>query len=62
MKTLIAMVSLALIACGMEHVPRKTFTLITKEGKEIRLTCPVVSSSRDDLTYVTDGHCVVEPD
>jgi len=55
----ILVVGLCVTAC--EYKPRETFTIATVEGKQIRLTCPVVDSRRDTITYVIDGHCVVEP-
>jgi hypothetical protein len=61
MKQLIAAVVGALIFTGCNYKQRETFTIATTDGKQIRLTCPVVDSRRSTLTYMIDGHCVVEP-
>ena len=61
MKRLMLVAILALMLGGCDYKPRETFTIATAEGKQIRLTCPVVESSRSELTYLIDGNCVVEP-
>ncbi len=55
------LIVILLILAGCDYKPRETFTITTTDGKQIRLTCPVVSSMRSTATYVIDGHCVVEP-
>lgn len=62
-KALIGLSLLTAVLCvsGCDYKPRETFTITTTDGKQIRLTCPVVESGRSTLTYVIDGHCVVEP-
>lgn len=61
MKTLTIAIALLVLA-GCDHKPRETFLIATTDGKRLRLTCPVVESSRSTFTYEIDGHCVVEPD
>lgn len=58
---IIATVALISSGCSYEYKPRETFMLTTTDGRHIKLTCPVVESSRSAFTYVIDGHCVVEP-
>lgn len=58
---LILIAALAAMLTGCDHKPRETFTIATADGKQIRLTCPVVESNRSTFTYLIDGHCVVEP-
>lgn len=62
MKRLMIAVAFVLVLTGCEYKPRETFTIATVEGKQIRLTCPVVKSSRSTYTYFIDGPCVVEPE
>jgi len=61
MKRLMTAVAAVLILAGCDYKPRETFTITTTDGKQIRLTCPVVESARSTFTYWIDGHCVVEP-
>lgn len=61
MKQLTIAIAAALVFTGCDYKPRETFTIATTDGKQIRLTCPVVESARSTFTYLTDGHCVVEP-
>ena len=61
MSRLIFIAALAAMLAGCDHKPRETFTIATADGKQIRLTCPVVESNRSAFTYVIDGQCVVEP-
>lgn len=58
MKNWIVMLAVLMSGCG--YVERETFTLATTDGKQIRLTCPVVSANRSPFTYVTDSSCTVE--
>ena len=53
--------ALAVMLMGCDYKPRETFTIATADGKQIRLTCPIVESNRSAFTYRIDGHCVVEP-
>lgn len=61
MKLLTIAVTITLILTGCDYKARETFTIATTDGKQIRLTCPVVERARSTFTYVIDGHCVVEP-
>ena len=61
MTKFILVAAIATILAGCEYKPRETFTVATTDGKQIRLTCPVVDSGRSTFTYFIDGHCVVEP-
>ena len=61
MKQVMIAVAAAVMLAGCEYKPRETFTIATADGKQIRLTCPVVESARSTFTYLVDGHCVVEP-
>lgn len=62
MKRVLTAVASTLVLASCEYKPRETFTIATEDGKQIRLTCPVVESARSTLTYLIDGNCVVEPE
>lgn len=55
------LVAAFLLLAGCDYRPRETFKIKTADGREIELTCPVVDSRRSTLTYIIDGHCVIEP-
>ena len=57
----VAVIICVVLLTGCDYKPRETFTIATTDGREIRLTCPVVESQRSSATYFIDGHCVVEP-
>lgn len=61
MKRLMIAVTIAMTLAGCDYKARETFTIATTDGKQIRLTCPVVESARSTFTYLVDGHCVVDP-
>ena len=61
MKQLMLTLAVAIAITGCDYKARETFTIATTDGKQIRLTCPVVESARSAFTYMIDGHCVVEP-
>lgn len=61
MRRLMIAVTIVLTLTGCDYKARETFTIATTDGKQIRLTCPVVDSARSTFTYLIDGQCVVEP-
>ena len=54
---LISLSVLILTAC--DYVPTEVFEIKTVDGNIIKSACPVVDAGRSELTYLTDGHCVV---
>ena len=57
----LSLLTVGLCVSGCDYKPRETFAIATVDGKQIRLTCPVVDSGRSMFTYLIDGQCVVEP-
>ena len=55
---LIALVFVLLLISGCDYVPRTVYEIETKDGKTLKLLCPIVDRDRSVITYFIDGECI----
>ena len=51
-------ICISLLFSGCDNVQSTVFEVETKDGKTLKLLCPVIDRDRSVLTYVIDQECV----
>ena len=55
----IILVCAAFAISGCDYVPRKIYKIATTDGHVLLLSCPMIDASRNEVTYLIDGECVL---